>query len=244
MTSPQVFILAAGLGSRLGDLTADVPKVLLPVDGVPIVDRQLDALASCGVADSAIHIVTGYAADTIRARFGDRFDLVHNPLWDVHNNIVTVHRLQAQAPDDLLIINGDTLFAPGILTSLLDADGDAVLAVDDGGELAEEQMKVTFEDGRMTRIGKDLDPASSDGEYIGLLHFRGAALAAFHAELGRMIDEGRTDDWYEGGLNGICDQVAITAASTHGLPWIEVDTPEDLAAAADIVRAMDSKAGS
>jgi choline kinase len=234
VTRPTVCILAAGRGSRLGDLTTALPKNLLELGNGTILDHQLAALAQADIPDEAVRLVTGHAAEVLQERFGERFGLIHNPLWDVHNNIVTVQRLAQEVPDDLLLINGDTLFSPGILRSLLDAPGDAVLSVDTTGQLAEEQMKVRLIEGRLERIGKDLDPATSDGEYIGLLHFRGAALATYYRELGRMIEAGQTEDWYEGGLNGIADGVPITTASTHGLRWVEVDTPKDLAQARDM----------
>ncbi len=231
MTPPTVCILAAGRGSRLGDATADRPKNLIPVAGVPVLDRQLAALDACGVDPGTIRVITGYAAEVIGAGYGERVGLIHNDKWDVYNNIYTVLMLAQHVPDDLLLMNGDTMFATPILASLLACEGDATLVIDDTCPLAEEQMKVTYRDGRMTRIGKDLDPGGADGEYIGLLRFRGEALAVFYGELERMVAAGRTHEWYEGALNGIADRVAIASCSTGGSPWIEIDTLEDLAAA-------------
>lgn len=239
-TTPTVCILAAGRGSRLGGLTDTIPKSFLDLGRGAIIDLQLEALAHEGVRESDIRIVTGHAADAVRERFGTRFELIHNPLWDVHNNIVTVQRLAADVPRDLLLINGDTLFSRGILAELLAAEGDAVLAVDTHKPLAEEEMKVQFVDGRMRAIGKHLDPTRCDGEYIGLLHFRDAALAAFYTELDRMVAAGRTDDWYEGALNAVAETTPIRAASTRGLPWIEVDTPDDLAAARSMAPGLET----
>lgn len=60
----QVIILAAGLGSRLMPITAEVPKPLVPVAGVPIIQRSLATLARCGVKRAII--VLGYRAEQIR----------------------------------------------------------------------------------------------------------------------------------------------------------------------------------
>ncbi len=240
-THPVVCILAAGRGSRLGSLTDALPKSLLQVAGRSILSRQLDALAAAGIPGRDIRVVSGHAVEALEREHPD-VARIHNPLWDVHNNVYSVHLLAGHVPDDLLLINGDTLFHPQILTTLLSTDGDALLTIDDTCALAEEQMKVVYADGRLRRIGKDLDPAASHGEYIGMLRFRGAALAAYYRSLARMIDAGQTDDWYEGALNGIVDEVVIGKCSTGGRPWTEVDTPEDLAEAGRIAAGFDAAA--
>ena len=69
---PTVCILAAGRGTRLGDLTATLPKSLLDVGGGTIVDHQLAAIAKAGFPDESIRIVTGHAEGAVRDRFGDQ----------------------------------------------------------------------------------------------------------------------------------------------------------------------------
>lgn len=62
-------ILAAGRGTRLGDLTHERPKPLLTVGGRPVIARILDGLMRAGVSDVAI--VTGYHAAMIEAEVGN-----------------------------------------------------------------------------------------------------------------------------------------------------------------------------
>lgn len=237
---PVAAILAAGRGSRLGSATDRLPKNMLAVGGRSILERQLEALGAAGFDRERIVVVSGHAADVLEQAHGEQVRLLHNPRWDVHNNLVSVWLLARAIPDDLLLINGDTLFHPGILSRLLAAPGEATLAVDDGGPLAEEQMKVMLADGRLVRIAKDLDPAASQGEYIGLARFRGAPLAALYEALGGMIEAGRTHEWYEGAFDRMADTVSIGTVSTAGLPWIEIDTPEDLAQAQTVAAQIDA----
>ena len=56
----RVIILAAGQGKRLLPLTAEVPKALLDIGGKPLIERQIEAFAACGVKDFVV--VTGYAS--------------------------------------------------------------------------------------------------------------------------------------------------------------------------------------
>ncbi|MEM6291892.1 MAG: NTP transferase domain-containing protein [Myxococcota bacterium] len=64
-------VLAAGKGSRM---KSDLPKVLHPVNGRPMVWRAIDALRSGGVED--VCCVVGYRADAIQAELGDSFRYV------------------------------------------------------------------------------------------------------------------------------------------------------------------------
>ncbi|MFC7227476.1 sugar phosphate nucleotidyltransferase [Salinirubellus salinus] len=66
----QAVVPAAGRGSRLGALTADRPKPLVPVGGTPLVEHVLDALAP---AVSEYVVVVGYRGDRLRSHLGDRY---------------------------------------------------------------------------------------------------------------------------------------------------------------------------
>lgn len=63
-------VLAAGRGSRMGTLTAETPKPLLPLRGRPILDHILEGLAEAGVHQAVI--ITGYRAERIEAYYGTK----------------------------------------------------------------------------------------------------------------------------------------------------------------------------
>jgi len=64
-----VAILAGGFGTRLGNLTRDVPKPMIPIAGSPYLERVIDSFARCGLRD--IVLLTGYRAEAVEAHFGD-----------------------------------------------------------------------------------------------------------------------------------------------------------------------------
>lgn len=65
----KAVILAAGKGTRMRELTTDVPKPMLKVHGQPILEHIIRGIASAGVRE--FFIVTGYKAETIEHYFGD-----------------------------------------------------------------------------------------------------------------------------------------------------------------------------
>lgn len=65
----KVVIMAGGRGTRIAELFPDIPKPLIPVDGIPILEREIRSLASQGFKD--IILTVGYLADKIIAYFRD-----------------------------------------------------------------------------------------------------------------------------------------------------------------------------
>ena len=62
-------ILAAGKGTRMRELTQDVPKPMLSVRGKPILEHILDGVKAAGIRE--VFVVTGWKAEAIENQFGD-----------------------------------------------------------------------------------------------------------------------------------------------------------------------------
>ena len=65
----KAVILAAGKGTRMRELTNELPKPMLRVQGKPILEHIVAGILAAGVRD--IFIVTGFRAEVIETHFGD-----------------------------------------------------------------------------------------------------------------------------------------------------------------------------
>lgn len=65
----KTIIMAGGRGTRIAELFPNIPKPLIPVDGMPILEREIRSLARQGFDD--IILTVGYLADKIISYFGD-----------------------------------------------------------------------------------------------------------------------------------------------------------------------------
>ena len=65
----RAVILAAGRGTRMRELTADLPKPMIEVRGKPVLQHIVEGLRDTGISDYLI--VVGYRADAVRGFFGD-----------------------------------------------------------------------------------------------------------------------------------------------------------------------------
>ena len=235
-------VLAAGAGRRLAPYTETLPKTLVPVDGDrTILDIALGNLAAAGL--DRVVVVTGYAAGAIEERraaleerHGVALELVFNPKAEEWNNAYSLWCARDHFGEGVLLINGDTVHPPSVEEALLAARGpDIVLALDDAKALAEEEMKVhVSREGRMTRINKAIDPATAQGEYIGLALIEAAAARP----LADALEATFTRDpqlYYEDGFQEFSDRGGhVGTAPIGAVDWAEVDDHRDLERAREI----------
>ncbi len=64
--------MAGGKGTRLASVTKDIPKPMVPIDGRPLLEYQIENLKKCGVTD--LLMVVGHLGDVIRNHFKDGHD--------------------------------------------------------------------------------------------------------------------------------------------------------------------------
>ena len=232
-------VLAAGAGRRLGEDTADLPKTLLPVDGDrTILDVALGNFAAVGLEEAVV--VTGFAAERIDERlkdladrYGLRIGTVFNPKALEWNNAYSLWCAREHFARGVLLANGDTVHPASVEESLLNARGpDLVLAVDREKPLGEEEMKVhVTPDGRLDRINKNLDPASAQGEYIGVTLIEPGAADLLAGAL-QATFERDPQLYYEDGFQELADRGGrVGIAPIGSVEWVEVDDHRDLARA-------------
>ena len=235
-------VLAAGAGSRLGDETADLPKTLLGVDGDrTILDIALGNFAHVGLTDAVI--VTGHAHDrlaervpALERRHGLKLELVYNEKALEWNNCYSLWCARAAFSEGVLLANGDTVHPASVEESLLAARGpELLIAVDDVKPLGAEEMKVhVTADGYLDRINKALDPATAQGEYIGVTLIEPAAAGPL-ADALEAVWRRDTTLYYEDGFQELADRGGrVGIAPIGAVEWVEVDDHVDLARAREV----------
>jgi phosphoenolpyruvate phosphomutase len=123
----RAIILGASRGEELDQLTADRPKVMVPVNGEPLLRRVADRLKRRGIGE--IHLVTGYKADSIDVQ-GIR--LIHNPEYASGGELGSLACAADALDDEAVLLYGDLLFRSYMLEDLLEAEGELVTVVDSG----------------------------------------------------------------------------------------------------------------
>ena len=231
----KAIILSAGQGRRLMPLTEVTPKCCLQPGGVSILEWQITQLAVSGVTE--VVVVTGFGHDIVEdvvSRIdGIRVRTLYNPFFRLSDNLGTCWVARGEMDGPFLLINGDTLFDPRIARRVLDnATAPISVTVDAKGDYDSDDMKVRLDGDRLTDIGKRLPPPIH-GESIGMLRFRGAGGGLFASVLETVLaDNEALKLWYLSIIDRIAKSGEVGFVSIEGLPWAEVDFPEDVPIAA------------
>ena len=231
----RAFIFNSGRGSRLGALTAERPKALVPLaGGETLLARQLRLLGAAGVRD--VVISTGYRAAQIMAASapftaqGMNVRFVHNPDYQTTNAIVS---LDLAAPllrgEELLMLHGDLVFDANWLEKVLSTTAPDLAAVDATPPLNEKDFKARLETGHIAAIGVDLF-----GEHcVNLMPFyklSARALALWCDAVHAAVARGETSIYAETAAAPVLAEMRLAPVSYAGHLLAEIDTPEDLAA--------------
>ena len=117
----QALILAAGRGLRL---RLSSPKCLVDVGGRSLLHHQLDALERAGI--DRVTMVLGYEHQQVEDAAEGRTEVVLNERYADTNSLYSFWLARGAVEGDLLVLNGDVLFAPELLRDLLAVEGSAI----------------------------------------------------------------------------------------------------------------------
>ncbi|ADN02499.1 2-aminoethylphosphonate aminotransferase [Spirochaeta thermophila] len=228
----EAVILGAGLGSRLKERTASMPKGFLVVGGMPIVEHSVRNLIEAGV--ERIIIGTGYCAEYYEAlaRKYPVIETLRNPHYATTGSMRTLYELRELVSSDFFLLESDLVYDPAGLFVLANDPRENVVLVSGKTNSGDEVYVEVDERGCLRNLSKDLaDVSSVYGELVGITKLSPHALAKMceYAE-GVFADQPLLD--YER---------ALVAVSTNGVPigvrkiehylWREIDNEQHLSMA-------------
>jgi len=224
MTQPQVTILAAGMGTRLG---RPFPKPLTPLnDGRTIMQQQLDNISEAFGADTRVQIVVGFKLDLILEAAPEAV-FVYNERYDQTNTCKSLMKaLRASAEGPVVWMNGDVVFEPAILERLqinIDA-GQTAIAVNTAA-VSDEEVKYTVDaDGMVKELSKTV--VGGLGESVGI----NVIAAKDKAALIKRLEECDDQDYFERGIELAIekDGLKVLPIDISDLFAVEVDFEADL----------------
>jgi L-glutamine-phosphate cytidylyltransferase len=218
----------------------DRPKTLIPVEeDRPLLHYILEGLKVAGVKD--LMVVTGYGASQIQEfvteRWTDDAMFVFNARWASWGNFHTVRMAIDQSPGlDLMTINSDVIVHPDVYSRVASSPGDLVLAVQRRPKLDQEDMRVELDGNHVRQIGKHVKMPRSHGEFSGVSLLRRPA-AAVYSDLATDLEWGaNTSGYYEDVYAAMLERVDVRAAFVRGDEYAEVDMPEDMTDAREVLR--------
>lgn len=238
-------ILSAGMGKRLRPLTDDIPKPLLEINNMTLFERMIRNCMDAGIRKFIA--VVGYNGEKVadlskelEKKYDIDIKIIENERYDVTNTSVSTHLaskyIQKEDLDDFILINGDNVVDPELIMKIAIRLHTSMI-VDNVKELNEESFKLILSEeifsnneniacGTIKEIGKEIDIASSTGEFIGISKVSKNDLNDFNEILVRLINEDE-QNYYDFAYKDLSSLKKIDFVLTNGLKWTEIDDKND-----------------
>lgn len=235
----QAIILAAGMGRRLGEFTADNTKCMLEVNGIRLIDRMLGQLEKLDL--SRIVIVVGYEGQKLKDYLQQNYpdwplEFVENPVYDRTNNIYSLWLARDfMAAEETLLLESDLIFEDSVLEAAVNCgykdcaliskyetwmDG-TMVRIDDDSNIVNFIPKKAFKYSDTAFYYKTVNIYKFSREFI-VSHYL-PFLEAYIRVLGE-------NEYYEQVLRVITliDGTGLKALPITGKHWYEIDDVQDL----------------
>ena len=238
-------ILSAGMGTRLMPLTKEIPKPLLEINKMTLLERMIKNCMNVGINEFIV--IVGYnkekvieLAPELEEKHSISIKIVENERFDVTNTSVSTYlaskNLEGEKADDFILINGDNVVDPQIIADIAKRENTSLI-VDNYKQLNEESFKLIIENetfnedktianGTIKEIGKGIDIASSTGEFIGVSKVAKKDIPKFNEILKELIGEDE-QNYYDFAYKTLSKISPIDFVLTNGLKWTEIDDHTD-----------------
>lgn len=238
-------ILAAGMGTRLMPLTKDMPKALLKINNVTLLERMIK---NCIQADiNKFIVIVGYNGEKVEKlsksledKYNIKIKTIRNEKYDITNTSVSTYLastyIEKEDLDDFILVNGDNVVDPLIIKRIVETDNTSMI-IDNYKQLNEESFKLiidnesfnddkTISNGVINSIGKELNIPKSSGEFIGLSKLIKSDINDFNKFLNESINED-PQNYYDFSFKDLSEVKTIDFVLTNGLKWSEIDDHND-----------------
>jgi histidinol-phosphate/aromatic aminotransferase/cobyric acid decarboxylase-like protein/choline kinase len=234
----KAVILAAGIGDRLRPFTNELPKCLVEVAGVPILDNALAHLSSLGTQEVAI--VVGHHKTAVIERYGQShlgmsIAYVESEDYETTNNIYSLWLARDHLTQDTLLLEADVFFERAVLERLLSQGGGNLAIVSRHESWMSGTVVGVDARGRVqATINTQHQEAGFDYSKVyktaNLYLFRQDFLSRyFLPQLEAYITSGDYDEYYESILTtlGHRGKNSLIAVDCDDLKWFEIDDESD-----------------
>ena len=240
----KTLILAAGVGSRLNEITNGLPKPLVDINGISLIQRQINLLKKKSI--KKIFVIRGFKSNEFHL---DDVSYIEDLEYDKHDQLGSLIVAESELSGDLLITFGDIIFDEDILDQVLSSNSNFGVAIDLNWAKSYEKRidnpielagKVLVKDGVIKQFSENL-PIKKEGfligEFLGIIKLNNASTVILQKSLQQLkkTNNGKFHDAQSFQCAKITDilqelieiNIEINPIFVNGR-WCEIDTPKDL----------------
>ena len=229
MHNLNIFILAAGRGTRISRQIGKIPKCLLEINKKPLLVRNVELFRSCNVSN--INISIGYENKQITTELeGQSVSTTFNPCFEVTNSLFSLYLTLNSIgiiKGHMLLINGDVFFEKDLLSHLV-SERNEITFFADSSRIKEADYKLAWtEDREIVKFGKDLSDLDTMGEYVGAVFVPEKYVKSFIESVNDDIYKLKINSWWEETILDRKNKYIPKIFDVKPYFWAEFDFIED-----------------
>jgi 2-aminoethylphosphonate-pyruvate transaminase len=230
-------IMAAGLGTRFGQMTEKMPKGFVPFNGEPMVLHSIKTLIECGI--NRIVIGTGYKKESYEElkKIYPQIECVFSPRYAETNSMYTLYNCrEAIGDDDFILLESDLVFEKKAISSLQDCFYDSAMLITPVTKF-QDQYYVEMDDNNvLVNCSTDKEQIKPNGELVGIHKLSNQFYKKMCTEYEKIVEE-KPKLGYEYQLLYMSQHIMpMNVLKVNDLQWYEIDDIDDLHYAEDNIK--------
>lgn len=227
-------IMAAGLGTRFGQMTEKIPKGFVPFKGEPMVVNSIRTLIDCGI--KRIIIGTGYKKEVyeeLKAEY-PQIECVYSPRYAETNSMYTLWNCrEAIGDDEFILLESDLVFEKKAITSLIECTYDNAMLITPVTKFQDQYYVEMDRNCILSNCSTDKTQLKASGELVGIHKLSNSFYKKMCAEYEMILTE-KPKLGYEYQLLYMSQHVMpMNVLKVDSLQWYEIDDIDDLRYAED-----------
>jgi len=230
-------IMAAGLGTRFGQMTEKMPKGFVPFKGEPMVVHSIKTLIDCGI--NRIIIGTGYKKEAYEAlkKTYPQIECVFSPRYAETNSMYTLYNTRdIIGEDDFLLLESDLVFEKKAITSLIESEFESAMLITPVTKFQDQYYVEMDEDCVLSNCSTDKTQINPSGELVGIHKLSNSFYKRMCAEYEKIVED-KPKLGYEYQLLYMSQHIQpMNVLKVDDLQWYEIDDIDDLRYAEDNIK--------
>lgn len=222
-------IMAAGLGTRFGQMTEKTPKGFIQFKGEPMVVHSIKTLLSCGINN--IIIGTGYKKEVYELLKTEypQIQCVYSPRYAETNSMYTLYNCrEAIGNEDFILLESDLVFEKKAIISLQECIYESAMLITPVTKFQDQYYVEMDENCVLTNCSTDKGVINPNGELVGIHKLSNIFFKRMCAEYAKIVDV-KPKLGYEYQLLYMSQHVTpMNVLKVNNLQWYEIDDIEDL----------------
>ena len=222
----KAVILAAGMGTRLKDITLNTPKPLLKIANTTIISYFVNCLKEIGVKN--IYVVTGFKSNKIKKELGNQVRYIHNRKFKKTNSIYSLYLVKKYLKNsNFILANADILLSKSCLLKINSFKSSTSFGIKRKKYLNGE-MNIVLKNNLIKKIGKDIKKFKSDAESAQISYFIKKDTNILLDKIKQLIDKKHYNLFPAFAYQEVIKRSKLKICIIKKKCWYEIDNKNDL----------------